>query len=470
MNINDPELLQMSKSRWLQGDWQSLAKLEDPNLLLNKDHADLLLLAAVGRFHRGDTSKALKLVEAARDKGCDYELLISVVISTAYLSLSRAAIYCGNSDNAKKYLLKSAGVVMPSCESLESTVKVRLADELSRASQELELRQLFATQNNGPLGAPVNDGENNRPDSYTETSVYDTNPRFSSRAYEYYRSSGEINAQSKFFLIDSKSLPRSGLHYLKNTLTRLLPGHFSFCEWYQEPGCCRQMPCSLTAYAEASRVQGSIKVRLVKSHDFNLDDPAFPLIDGIQRLVLIRHPLFILTSWFELDRIAAYQSSLLEHGLDLKKLYFLHEPEVISHALRLLDAIYEPIGSDALQKWLVDRVRYISGFLRRWAYPIVQDPKLEWRVVSYDQLNSYLIGLLAPMQDLLSSDAQDQFNRFLQRSESHFAPRRDPFMLKSSKVMEEVTYHSNLFRVACNEIALTNEYSELARQINITDS
>ncbi len=106
----------------------------------------------------------------------------------------------------------------------------------------------------------------------------------------------EENVAPLYIQFDTKSLPRSGLHYMKRTFSKILDEYFSFCEWYQEPGCCKKMPCTLTGYSQQVEKTQTARLRLTKSHDFALDDPVFLPMFSLRRVILVRQPLHLLTS------------------------------------------------------------------------------------------------------------------------------------------------------------------------------
>jgi hypothetical protein len=67
--------------------------------------------------------------------------------------------------------------------------------------------------------------------------------------------------------IQSKSLPRSGHHYLINLLTHYFSDKMHYCERYKPQGCCRTIPC-----VKAFTLPGPYKFMFQKSHDFYLRD------------------------------------------------------------------------------------------------------------------------------------------------------------------------------------------------------
>ena len=95
-------------------------------------------------------------------------------------------------------------------------------------------------------------------------------------------------------LVESQSLPRSGHHYLKKLLNAATEGHFSYCESYQEPGCCKNNPCSVDSYWRYAINKHQRHYRLLKSHDFNLDNKTFNCMPGMFRMIQIREPFELL--------------------------------------------------------------------------------------------------------------------------------------------------------------------------------
>ncbi len=92
-------------------------------------------------------------------------------------------------------------------------------------------------------------------------------------------------------LVESRSLPRSDHHFLKHLLRQACGEHFSYCEGYQEPGCCKSSPCNVAAYWHYAREHRQPHLRLLKSHDFALEDAAFTPPAGMVRLIQVRRPL-----------------------------------------------------------------------------------------------------------------------------------------------------------------------------------
>ncbi|EGV28547.1 hypothetical protein ThidrDRAFT_3697 [Thiorhodococcus drewsii AZ1] len=419
---------------WQQHNWSTLSQI-DVNAISSAEHrAKLALCAAVGLAQQQQATDAMQALERALDWGIAPEI-------TAYLA-SRGVLSA----------LQRPLATRLNPDPLRQATRLRRSMASGawpdNANSDWWLRESSPT----PTSAKASTAKPKTPEDYRDS------PRFSAEAYAEYAALSQQTGAAHFQLIDTKSLPRSGLHYLKQTLERLLPGHFSFCEWYQEPGCCKRMPCALTAYAEAAQQPPQAKLRLLKSHDFDLDDPAYPLTPHIRRLILIRDPLFVLTSWFELEQMQQHYQVLEAHGISMKKVNLLHEPEVTRQALRLIDAAYRPIDRQALRQWLQQCQAYISGFLRRWAVPALEHSELGWRLLRYEDINAYLSELLSPLQAHLSADAQANVERFLRDSAGRFKPRSDPLTLKSIRISEDVRRYAGLFEETARALTDNSDY------------
>lgn len=90
----------------------------------------------------------------------------------------------------------------------------------------------------------------------------------------------------------SKSMPRSGHHFLVKLLRDYFGPEFEYCEFYKPTDCCHRMPCSKPRPDNAAW-----RFFLQKSHDFALEDP----VDPEQAYIIeYRHPVPRIQSDFEL--------------------------------------------------------------------------------------------------------------------------------------------------------------------------
>ena len=253
-----------------------------------------------------------------------------------------------------------------------------------------------------------------------------------------------------FILLDSKSLPRSGLHYMKNTLARILGENFSFCEWYQEPGCCKRMPCALTGYTNNCQKMGDSGVRLIKSHDFNFHDPIFSTSYSLRRIVLVRDPLFVLTSYFVIEQLLNYKAVLQEKGIYMEKIWFSHETEVLATAYQLMDQFFVTPKEITLNNWLNKKVAYINGFLKKWG--LTDNDQSFSYLVNYNEIDSFIQSLLFDIQDFFPDETRIRMNFFVENSGGRFHARTDPFFTASTKVSEYLRNNSKLFIQAAKKV------------------
>jgi len=176
------------------------------------------------------------------------------------------------------------------------------------------------------------------------------------------------------WLVESRSLPRSGHHFLKSLLEQAWGEDFSYCEGYQEPGCCQSSPCSVVAYWHFAREHQRPHLRLLKSHDFALTDATFDPPEGMLRLIQVRRPFDLLVSWLELQQLVQNRDILKGSSIVLERIFLYHEPEVLEEAWRLIDQAGTVMTAEQVQEWLADKVGYVVGFLRKWlplARPLV---------------------------------------------------------------------------------------------------
>lgn len=178
--------------------------------------------------------------------------------------------------------------------------------------------------------------------------------------------SRSVGGSIRLALIESKSLPRTGHHHLRQLLQSAHGNGFSCCELYQEPGCCRKMPCNAEPWWSQARRLGHDHVRLIKSHDFSLTDPTYHTLAGVVRLVQVRRPFPLLASWLELKHLHVNREMLERHGIDPKRIYLYHEAALVESSWRLIDEFGTAMKPDLAMQWLGEKTTYIIGFLNKW--------------------------------------------------------------------------------------------------------
>lgn len=167
-------------------------------------------------------------------------------------------------------------------------------------------------------------------------------------------------------LIESRSLPRSGHHFLQRILAKAAGKNFSYCEGYQEPGCCKKSPCGVMSYWRHARANHVPHLRLVKSHDFLLKDPTLPLVTGMIRLIQIRKPFDLLASWLELKQLSSNKELLAEKNISLERIMLYHEKQLIEDAWQLIDRRGSVMTKAEAENWLQEKSIYIRAFLKKW--------------------------------------------------------------------------------------------------------
>lgn len=242
-----------------------------------------------------------------------------------------------------------------------------------------------------------------------------------------------ISAQDmpELLLIESKSLPRSGHHYLKDVLQVMNIRSFSYCEMYQEPGCCKVSPCNAEPFWNNARCQGRAHTRLVKSHDFQLSDPIYDPPLGVIRIVQIRQPYFLLPSWLELAQLDLNKTLLADHGINLGRIYLYHEKPLLDLAYKLIDESGITMGPGRACDWIKEKTNYITHFSQKW-FPLCK-PILE---LSNCQSGTFLLryedlGRVPRLLFRTSKCQPDPKNKFPTLPE--FTPRTSPIIERRSK-------------------------------------
>ncbi|WP_119306356.1 hypothetical protein [Cohaesibacter haloalkalitolerans] len=249
--------------------------------------------------------------------------------------------------------------------------------------------------------------------------------------------------------VEVKSLPRSGLHYLRNSLEHILGPSFSFCEWYHEPGCCRNMPCDLTGIMEND---DRPHLRLIKSHDFDLLDPPYSVNgSSIRRLILVREPLYILTSWWGLEVIQANAQMLAKNNINVTKIFFMHEKAVVADAFALIEREGVLPKEEGLEAWLKEKQSYIAGFVDKWCNP--KEPLGD--VVSYGDGKQHVLRLLEPFVETMSEQSRHMLDEFKEGSLDAFRPRKSAFDGPTECVSRFLHDHAKAFEAAAAELGGT---------------
>lgn len=432
---DDASLLEQSRLQWLLGDWGNLGLLKIDDVRCNAVRADLALLVASAKLQTGEVIEARRLLMLASKWGAGKSKISRILLGGVHRSLSRVAAVLDRELLAYQHIKNAVRTVGGGFEvtcGVDACYRSELLSlgMLPGCEGRLQILQSKQVETSGssknlvPLKAP-------------------------SRAHAFYTALGKNSEQPvPFQLIDAKSLPRSGLHYLKTTMSRIFKEDFSFCEWYTEPGCCRQMPCALTGFAKLAQDTGRMKIRLTKSHDFELSDPVFQTSYNLRRLVLIRDPLFVLTSWFTLQQIYWHGDLLKKYGMQLQKINFSHEKSVLISAYALINDNFKKPTVQMVTKWLDEKRIYIKMFLDKWVLPINKDHDPFTDIIFYEEINNYIKKLCDEVYDFHSNEDRQDLSNWT----GTFIKREDPFRGPTDVISALLYEYSPLFKDVVAEI------------------
>jgi hypothetical protein len=435
-DLNDISLLSVALVRWAIGDWKGLIEIDQDDINDHPNRAYIALFVAIAHLQCGVSSGAMTFIRLAHSWGVSERNIVRALVSGVHNSLGRARSMMTDTATAIEHFEESLLAFNPGSAHLllsEARVKHQLAQLGIAFDGDFEASS--QRQDVARSGAADLD-------------------RYSHSAYEYHlAASGVVQPEQGYLItLDCKSLPRSGVHYMKRTLSKILGENFSFCEWYQERGCCRKMPCELTAFSEHFKRRRECGVRLIKSHDFDGQDPDFSALRNVRRVILIRNPLHILTSWFALEQLRAHQDALREKGIKMEKIWLLHEAPIVDAAFDALDRSFREPTAAQFDAWLREKSKYIVRFMNKWVVPAVTlRPKYSY-LVRYEEINSFVYAVVNEMLRGTSEEHRAQIFYDLNRSSEAFRVREDPFYTKSTRLTFFMRENSREFFSVTNDI------------------
>lgn len=434
---DDASLLEQSRLQWLLGDWGNLGLLKIDDVRCNAVRADLALLVASAKLQTGEVIEAQRLLMLASKWGASKSKISRVLVGGAHRSLSRVAAVLDREVSAYQHIKNAVRTVGGGFEitcGVDACYRSELLSlgMLPGCEGRLQILQSKQVETSGssknlvPLKAP-------------------------SRAHAFYTALGANSEQPvPFLLIDAKSLPRSGLHYLKNTMSQIFKEDFSFCEWYTEPGCCRQMPCALTGFAKLAQETGKMNIRITKSHDFDLSDPMFQTSSHLRRLVLVRDPLFILTSWFTLSLLHRHGDILKNHGINLQKINFSHEKSVVFQAYSLVsDNLIRP-SVQKVHEWLEKQRLYMKNFIHKWVLQKDECQDGFTDIVFYENIDKYIKKIYSEACSFIPKKEQHD----LCNIEDSFIKRKDPFLGPTDIISSLLYEFAPLFKDVADDVKM----------------
>lgn len=157
-NLKDKNLLMQARDQWLNGDWESLTRLDYKTLCEEPDRCKLALLAAAGHLQNQELDKARELVQLVQGWGCDSRLIGQILVASAYYTLGRAALASGKMEQAGKSFEEVIRIAMPGADvgifgnaaSLHETIKLGLLPQAAKLMQEqlVKIRRTGANRSN----------------------------------------------------------------------------------------------------------------------------------------------------------------------------------------------------------------------------------------------------------------------------------------------------------------------------------
>jgi hypothetical protein len=430
----DVHLLELSRTQWQLGDWINLGMLKIDILQQHPDRAELVLLAASAKLQTGQVCEARRLIALAQEWGANKMIIFRLLAAGVHSSLGRAAAVADRATSAYQHTKDAINTGRPGC-AVTCAFDARYRNELAflgmLPGSEGRLQLFMAKQTQKSICGKATE------------SVKPT-----SAAHAFYSSLSANSGKTPvpFLLIDAKSLPRSGIHYLKSSMSRVFKESFSFCEWYTEPGCCKKMPCALTGFALSAQETGNLKIRLTKSHDLELSDPIFATSEHLRRLVLIRDPLFILTSWFTLEMIYFHDAILRTQGIRHEKISFAHEKDVLQLAYTLISEHFTAPPVQKLSAWLQEKRIYITDFLNKWVKPYIEEHDHYTDIVVYEKINDYIDKLCKKYRCFISEKEIYDIGSL----DGSFIKRKDPFYGPTDVISSYLHKHAMLFHDTAN--------------------
>lgn len=134
---HDEHLLDIARTQWQFGDWQSLAAMKSDGLQHHPERAELALLAAAGQLQINQIDLAMQFIHMARDWGCSSESIARILAAGVHNSLARAAFCTG--DPVRAYRNFESAILLGACDS-----DIRLITE-ARAAYQYKLLGLDAS-------------------------------------------------------------------------------------------------------------------------------------------------------------------------------------------------------------------------------------------------------------------------------------------------------------------------------------
>lgn len=506
--------LETARTYWQYGAWEKLTSIPADIVSQDADRAKLAGLIAGAYTNLGQEDLARRWAAKAMDWGCDRQILARILISATHNSLATTALALQEPKDAQQHFRAAIDLLEPRADQslLAKTREIRqaaraglLPDAVSALDETLLRVQARPEEVNASLGmlrgemtllkhelvlnnmlnksfaperAKLTERNTERQSAHDARKVNDleasaaswadaslevsSNPRFNQYAFTELRNScstAKNQGMASVTYLDCKSLPRSGLHFLRNTLSKVIGEGFSFCEWYNEPGCCRKMPC---AFIPSGGLSSSLHCRMVKSHDFDIQDPAFPTAENAKRLILLRDPLYILTSWWTLQILQVNSKILKENNINVQKIFYLHEKELLARAHRLVAQHGYFPNEVELHDFLQEKSKYIIDFSNKWT----RNDALygsNYHILRFQDIPNFILDFLRSHDNSLSVEQKTRVDYFEKHMSRGLKIRSNPFSGPSERASEHLSKYAEMFQYFVKEILEKDQTGNLVR-------
>ena len=371
--------------KYIINDFKSIENRKIDKNNYNEDY----IIYALSKFHLGKVNEYVKLINNYINNK-DKQIVIKYIIIDIIYSIIKIKLFYSEKYNTIKHI-----------------------DDLAKylGLNKKSINNLIIQYNNVNINNNIIK-ENRKKD----ITIFETN-----YIYETYNLIDKYYKKDiPFLLIDSKSLPRSGFHYLKNKLSSIFKEHFTWCEWYNDPGCCKKQPCGLFSFLKDSIINNKLNLRLIKSHDFSFIDNNYLGNRLINRIILIRDPLYILTSWFVLDLIHYHNDMLIKYNINEKKINYLHENSLVNEAYIIISKNIKEISFEYLNNSINKKVNYISRFIEKWC--INNTTSEHTKIINYKSIDDYIINLIDKFSKYDNTIKYNDIIKFKKRENAFIGP------------------------------------------------
>ena len=185
----------------------------------------------------------------------------------------------------------------------------------------------------------------------------------------------------------SKSIPRSGHHFLVQTLGGLWGRNFKYCEFYNPSRreCCKARICTRCCSARPL-FENEPAVSLQKSHDFGMIDSRFVPNRWLKYIIQYRDFGSAIKSDLKLQMLSHYSSMLLKNGISVRDILYKHDKDLYCRALSLIDAEKPAFHADMAKRLIDSRARYYRDFMDKWVAGFWANHKAGTILIKFDDL------------------------------------------------------------------------------------